>query len=82
MNLLGREPRIPYSDLEAKLRYLREGERLPIKAIASRLGYSVDHLRKLCVRFRILIRPTKKALTEPLKNPDDLTQAKLRPEET
>lgn len=82
MNIIGREPKIPYPELEAKLRQLREVEKLAQKVIAERLGYSVEHIKKLCVLFGIRVRTTKKALTEPLKNPDDLTQAKLRPEET
>jgi hypothetical protein len=69
LNTIGREPKIPYADLEPKLRQLREGERLSLKDIGRRLGYSVDHLRKLCVQWRILIRvkTTNEALTTPLK---------------
>lgn len=56
MNLIGREPKMAYSDLEPKLRQLREGEKLGLKEISQRLGYSVDHLKKLCVKFGIRVR--------------------------
>jgi hypothetical protein len=62
LNTIGREPKYPYPELEAKLRQLREGEKLALKVIAQRLGYSVDHLRKLCVRFRIRVRTTKQSI--------------------
>jgi hypothetical protein len=56
VNAAGRPWKIPPEQLEPHLRKLREQERLSLKVIAQRLGYSVDHLRKLCVKFRILLR--------------------------
>lgn len=56
MNDAGRKPFIPYDELEPRLRELRVTHRLSVKELAQRLGYSVDHIRKLCVKFKIKIR--------------------------
>ena len=52
----GRPWKIEPDELIPKLRRLRERDRLSLKAISTRLGYSVEHLRKLCGRFKIYLR--------------------------
>lgn len=55
MNPQGRPRKMSYADLEPLIRSLRE-EGLSLKAIGTRLGYSADHIKKLCTRFHIYER--------------------------
>ena len=56
LNAAGKKPNIPYDQLEPRLRELRVTHGLSMKELAQRLGYSVDHIKKLLHRFRITIR--------------------------
>jgi hypothetical protein len=56
LNLTGRKPTIPYDQLEPRLRELRVVHGLSMKELSQRLGYSVDHVKKLCHRFKIKVR--------------------------
>jgi hypothetical protein len=52
MNKNGRPCFIEPEILEPQLRQLREGG-LGLKVIGEQLGYSEDHIKKLCRRFKI-----------------------------
>jgi hypothetical protein len=52
MNSNGRPQRVSYEELEPQLRQLREAG-LGLKVIGEQLGYSEDHVKKLCRVFKI-----------------------------
>jgi hypothetical protein len=63
VNKYGRPHKIAPGVIEPLLRQMRGERRMPLKKIASEIGYSVDHLKKLCTRFGIRIRSGLKPQT-------------------
>lgn len=65
MNKYGRPPKIERGVIEPLLRQMRVERRMSLKKIAAEIGYSADHLKKLCTRFGIRIRTGLKPQTSP-----------------